>query len=148
MKSSVRIDKWLWAVRLFKTRSLATEACRLGRVHMHGQPAKPAHPLHVGDQVAIEQTDLVRRLEVKELLEARIAAKLVPEYVIDLTPAEEIARAQAARIERRMATPVYDPGLGRPTKQQRRQMDTWLLQHDTGLHLDALADDASDSAST
>ena len=94
---SVRIDKYLWAVRLYKTRSLATDACRTGHIRMNGQPLKPSHEIKVGEvyEVAIEQLHKV--IEVKELLGNRVGAKLVENYMIDRTPQEEYDRIQFIR---------------------------------------------------
>ena len=117
---SVRIDKYLWAVRLYKTRSLATDACRTGHIRMNDQPLKPSHEIKVGEvyEVAIEQLHKV--IEVKELLGNRVGAKLVENYMIDRTPQEEYDRIQFIReysFEKR------DRGAGRPTKRDRREIE-------------------------
>ena len=117
---SVRIDKYLWAVRLYKTRSLATDACRTGHIRMNGQPLKPSHEIKVGEvyEVAIEQLHKV--IEVKELLGNRVGAKLVENYMIDRTPQEEYDRIQFIReysFEKR------DRGACRPTKRDRREIE-------------------------
>ena len=104
-----RIDKWLWCVRLFKTRSMATEACRAGKVKMNGVPVKPSHDAKPGQvyDISINQN-------------SRVAAKLVPDYLVDLTPEEEYERIQMVRqygFEKR------DRGAGRPTKRERRDIE-------------------------
>ncbi len=117
---SLRIDKWLWAVRLFKTRSQATEACHAGRVKFNGIPVKPSHEVKMGEIYEISVSQLRKEVQVKELLHNRVAAKLVPDYMTDLTPAEEYERMQMIRqysFERR------DRGSGRPTKRERRDID-------------------------
>ena len=120
MSEEVRIDKWLWAVRLYKTRSLATEACRAGKVKHNGMPIKSSHTVKVGDVYELTIEQLHKVVEVKVLLCNRVGAKLVPDYLIDLTPAEEYERIQMIRqynFERR------DRGTGRPTKRERRDID-------------------------
>ncbi|MBP5547969.1 MAG: RNA-binding S4 domain-containing protein [Bacteroidales bacterium] len=118
--SDIRIDKYLWAVRLFKTRSIATEACRAGRVKMNGLPIKPSHEINVGEiyELNIDQTH--RTVQVKELLGNRVGAKLVENYLIDLTPAEEYERIQMAR---QYSFEKRDRGAGRPTKRDRREIE-------------------------
>src|ERR1700720_3999382 len=87
--ASVRIDKWLWAIRLFKTRSLATEACRHGRVSVGGQPVKPSRDVKSGDLIVAKTGELTRTVKVLALLEHRVGAQAVKEYAEDLTPASE-----------------------------------------------------------
>ena len=118
--SAVRIDKWLWAVRLFKTRSQATDACRSGKVLIGEQPVKPSREVHVGDLVEVRSGPLIRMVEVKAPLEKRVGAKLVEDYLIDHTPEEEYERVKmikASNFEYR------DRGVGRPTKKERRLID-------------------------
>lgn len=120
MDETLRIDKYLWAVRLFKTRSLATDACRAGRVKMGGEPVKASHEVKVGEvyDLVIEQTH--RQIEVKALQHNRLSAKLVAEAMIDRTPQEEYERIQMVRqygFEKR------DRGAGRPTKRDRREIE-------------------------
>lgn len=116
----LRIDKYLWAVRLFKTRSLATEACRSGRVKKDGVPIKASHEVKVGERYDMVIEQLHKQIEVKALLHNRVGAKLVEEYMTDLTPKEEYERIQMVRqygYERR------DRGAGRPTKRDRRDIE-------------------------
>ena len=122
-KDSVRIDKWLWAVRLFRSRSLAVQACQAGHIKVGGLRAKPAREVRVGD-IIIAQTGRIRRhVRVAGLLERRIGAKQLGAYMEDLTPDEERAKALRADQE-----PIvrYPRGLGRPTKKQRRQLEGLL----------------------
>ncbi|MDO9511260.1 MAG: S4 domain-containing protein [Bacteroidales bacterium] len=117
---TIRIDKWLWAVRLYKTRSLATEACRTGKIVCEGQEVKASRIPKPGDIYEIQQGTLNKRVQVKALLKNRVSAKLVVDYAIDLTPAEEYERIQLMRelnYERRPR------GTGRPTKRERRDID-------------------------
>lgn len=120
MAEDVRIDKWLWAVRLYKTRSQAAEACRASKVKLGGVPVKSSHDVKVGEVYEITIEQLHKVVEVKALLGNRVGAKLVPDFMNDLTPAEEYERIQMIRqynFERR------DRGAGRPTKRERREMD-------------------------
>jgi len=123
---SVRLDVWLWAVRLFKTRSMATEACRLGRVtRPNGETVKPSRSVRTGDEWLLEEEFLKRRVRVEQLLNRRVGAKLVPRHMSDLTAPEELEKARLRRVEQRMTTPVFVPGAGRPTKAQRRALEAW-----------------------
>lgn len=120
MADELRIDKYLWAVRLFKTRSLATEACKSGRVKMNGVPVKASHEVRVGEVYDLVIEQLHKQIEVKALLHNRVSAKLVEESMIDRTPKEEYERIQMVRqygFEKR------DRGVGRPTKRDRREIE-------------------------
>jgi ribosome-associated heat shock protein Hsp15 len=123
MTSSIRIDKWLWAMRLFKTQSKATEACQLNRVFMNDQSVKPSRLIKPGVQIQLRRSGFTRTLEVLQLSEQRLSAKLIAEYYKDLTPQNEID-AFKARIAR--ASAYRDPGTGRPTKKDRRDMDDFM----------------------
>jgi ribosome-associated heat shock protein Hsp15 len=123
MENKIRIDKWLWAVRQFKTRTLATEACEKGRIEVLEQTVKPSRNIKVGDIIHIKRTGLTRILKVLQLTSNRLNAKLVPEYCADLTPQSEID-AYKARLTR--MTIFKDPGTGRPTKRDRRVLDDFL----------------------
>jgi len=120
-----RIDKWLWAIRIYKTRTLATEACKAGKIKIDGQAVKPSRQLKLMEIITISQAPLTKTIRVKTLIHNRISAKLVPENADDLTPAEEYEKLkliQEVNGERR------DRGVGRPTKKQRRLID--LLKDD------------------
>ncbi len=112
----VRIDKWLWAVRLYKSRSLATEACNAGHVKIDGKQVKPAREIRMGEKISARCGQVNRTVEVVALLERRVGAKLVPDYLKDLTPAEEYERAKRAN----QGIVHFPKGMGRPTKKQRR----------------------------
>lgn len=120
MDEPIRIDKYLWAVRLYKTRSLATEACRCGHVRMNGQPLKPSHEIKVGEVYELSIEQLHKVVEVKQLLGNRVGAKLVENYLIDRTPQEEYERIQLIR---QYAFEKRDRGAGRPTKRERRDIE-------------------------
>ena len=117
MSSETRIDKWLWAVRLFKTRSLAAAACRDGKVLIGGQRVKPARAVHVGELIAAKVADVQRTVKVLGSPPSRISAKLVPEFLEDLTPAAEYEKDREAARTPQFA---WEKGLGRPTKKNRR----------------------------
>ena len=110
-----RVDKWLWAVRLYKTRTLATEACAAGHVRVNGSPAKAAHPVRVGDRVEARAHDRQRIFEVVQVIEKRVSAPVAAEAFVDHSPPPPPKEwyLDFAR----------DPGAGRPTKKDRRAMD-------------------------
>lgn len=115
-----RVDKWLWEVRLFKTRSLATEACKAGKVKIENTSIKPAKEIKPGEIITVSLNPLYKTVKVKAFPKNRLSAKLVPDYLEDLTPQEEYNRVKQiheTNIEYR------DPGIGRPTKKQRRLID-------------------------
>jgi ribosome-associated heat shock protein Hsp15 len=122
MLASVRIDKWLWATRLFKTRALATEACKGGKVSIDGQPLKPSRELRGGETVTVRSLTLTRTVKVLGLVDKRVGPKLVAAYLQDLTPAEEYLKAMQQQRET-AAAGVRPKGSGRPTKKERRQLD-------------------------
>jgi ribosome-associated heat shock protein Hsp15 len=111
-----RVDRWLWAVRLVKTRSGAAQACRAGHVQVNGARAKPAAPVKVGDTVRLRVGDRERVVEVVRLLETRVGAELAATCLIDRSPPPP-PRDPLARQGYRPA------GAGRPTKRQRRDLD-------------------------
>jgi ribosome-associated heat shock protein Hsp15 len=126
MADTVRLDRWLWAVRIYKTRSQAGSACRLNQVSVGGQFAKPARPISIGSILVIEKDQMTRTIRVIALTEKRIGAKLVPEHLEDLTPAEEIERSLAVREQFRLNRVYQVRGEGRPSKKQRREIEKFL----------------------
>ena len=119
----VRIDKWLWAVRLYKSRSMASGACTAGHVKIGGHPVKPSRDAQVGEVIVTTSGPLHRTVKVIALLGQRVGAKVLSQYLEDLTPPEEYERARA---ERSQAAIQFPQGWGRPTKKQRRQIDELL----------------------
>ncbi len=117
--NQIRLDKWLWAVRVYKTRSDAADACRGSAVRVNGQIAKPASKIRVGDTIIARTKALTRTLHVLALTEKRIGAPLVAEYLDDQTPESEYA---AAREKRENARLFSHKGQGRPTKKDRRDI--------------------------
>lgn len=123
MADSARIDKWLWAVRLFKTRGLAIDACRAGSVLINAQPVKPAREVRCGETVTVQQGLVTRTLRMVAAPASRVAAKHVPAYCEDLTPPEEFEKVRRQRVQQFLAR---EKGAGRPTKRDRRQIDRLL----------------------
>ncbi len=122
--NSVRIDKFLWAVRLVKTRPDATDACRLNRVEIAGQPVKPAREVRVGDILSVQSEELIKTVRILAVLDKRVAGKFVPGYIEDLTPPEEYERAKKHREEHALNLATTPPV--RPTKRDRRAIDAFL----------------------
>lgn len=120
---SVRIDKWLWAVRLYKSRSLAIQACQAGHIKVGGQRVKASRDVHPGEVISALTGRIQRTVKVLALLGQRVGAPRVKDFLEDLTPPEEYARARAEALQ---APVQYQRGFGRPTKKQRRQMEDFL----------------------
>ena len=118
--TEVRIDKYLWSIRVYKTRTEATTACNGGKVRLNGADTKPSKSVKVGDTIVVRKGPVTYTFKVLQLIDKRQGAKLVPQYAENLTPEEEMAKLHA---------PVEtfflkrDRGAGRPTKKDRRQMD-------------------------
>lgn len=113
----VRIDKWLWAVRVFKTRSKAADACKGGKVKIDGQNIKASREVKEGEEISISLTSFTKTVRVKALLQNRVGAKHVDAYIEDLTPAEEYEKQ---KIKRELNQEYRKRGEGRPTKKERR----------------------------
>ncbi len=118
-KGEERIDKWLWAMRVFKTRTLATDACKKGRVSMGGTIVKPSRSIKVGDIIDVKKPPITYTFRVLQITGNRLGAKLVPEYLENLTPKSQYDLLEMAKIsgfvDRRK-------GLGRPTKRDSREL--------------------------
>jgi ribosome-associated heat shock protein Hsp15 len=119
----IRIDKWLFAVRLFKTRGQAAEACRRGKIKLNETPAKAAKSIKVGDVVNVRQSPMTRSLEVIDLTERRIGAKLVENFAKDITPKEEWDKYHKSRSNRNLNQNKFQ---GRPSKKERRLIDQFM----------------------
>jgi ribosome-associated heat shock protein Hsp15 len=117
------MDKWLWSVRLYKTRSLASQACAAGKVQIGGQNVKPARSVKIGDVVTAVTGEITRTVRVLGLLEKRVGAKVVGQYLEDLTPAAEYARPREKNFQPIMFRPK---GSGRPTKKERRSIQRFF----------------------
>ncbi|MDD4848857.1 MAG: RNA-binding S4 domain-containing protein [Bacteroidales bacterium] len=120
MTDKVRIDKFLWAIRLYKTRSLATDACNAGKVHIGEITVKPSRDVAMGNIIEIHKDGLCKTIRVKELLSNRVGAALVQNYIEDLTPPEEYARIEMLH---KVNSEYREHGSGRPTKKDRREIE-------------------------
>ena len=118
--TGTRIDKWLWAVRVYKTRSIATMACRNGKVKVGDQNVKPSHEVKVDEVITINLHTLTKTVKVKSLLQRRVSATLVPEFLEDLTPQEEYDKLKSRH---EMNSEFRPRGTGRPTKKERRMIE-------------------------
>lgn len=117
---STRIDKWLWAVRICKTRSQAADLCARGRVRIDGSPAKPSRRVTAGQMVKLRRDGVEYRFKVLQCIEKRVGAPAAAGCKEDVTPKEELERLSGAR---RGGVPRREPGAGRPTKRDRRKID-------------------------
>lgn len=116
----LRIDKWLWAVRIFKTRTMATDACHSGKVKINGHRVKAARQIEPGTEITVQKKVILHRYKVLGLIEKRVSAKLAVNFVDDLTPPEERLKLETS------FAPLpgqRERGMGRPTKKERRQME-------------------------
>jgi ribosome-associated heat shock protein Hsp15 len=123
MKNEARIDKWLWAMRLFKTRTIAAEACKKGRVMVQQVAAKPSRNIKVGDVIQVKRPPVTYSFKVLALTENRLGAKLVPEYMENVTTADQLELLELSKVSGYMGR---DRGTGRPTKKDRRDLDAFL----------------------
>ena len=123
MAEDVRVDKWLWAVRIFKTRSQATEACRKGHVSIGDLPVKASRTLNPGEIIKVRKPPLVRSFKVLELAQKRMSAKLAVNFVEDVTPPEEL---EILEMQKNMRWITREKGTGRPTKKERRDLDDFF----------------------
>ncbi|MCB0508897.1 MAG: RNA-binding S4 domain-containing protein [Bacteroidetes bacterium] len=115
----IRIDKWLWAVRFFKTRTMATDTCTSGKVKIDGNAVKPSYIIKVGQSIQLNHQGIKKTILVKQLIEKRVSAPLAAECYEDNTPEEEkaISKMPASFYE------IREKGIGRPTKKDRREID-------------------------
>lgn len=122
-KNEVRIDKWLWAVRLFKTRTLAIESCKKGRIMIQGTNIKPSRMIKVGDVIQIKKSPITYSFKVLDLSEKRMGAKLVPQFMEDVTSPAEYEILELSKVSGFIDR---DRGAGRPTKKDRRDLDDFI----------------------
>lgn len=140
MAEGTRIDKYLWAIRVFKTRTDATDACKGGKVRLNGNDVKPSRTVACGDVINVRKGAVLYSYKVVATIEKRVGAKLVPEYAENITPQDELDK---------LRHPVEtfflkrDPGTGRPTKKDRRQMESLWNSLDFDVP-DDVADDFAD----
>jgi ribosome-associated heat shock protein Hsp15 len=116
----IRIDKWLWAMRIFKTRTIAADECKKGRVMIEGIEVKPSRPVHLNEIILVRKPPMVYTYRVKALSERRLSAKEVPSFLENLTSEDELAKLDIIKLSGMMNR---DRGMGRPTKRERRDLD-------------------------
>ena len=141
MPAEERIDKWLWATRVFKTRTIATEACKKGRVMVGDTPVKPSRTIHVGDIIKVRKPPVTYSFEVLALTQNRLGARLVPDYLRNVTPQSELDLLEIVKIngfiDRRK-------GLGRPTKRDGRRLSEFTDSISDGFDFEFDFDDDDD----
>lgn len=125
MNRKVRIDKWLWAVRIYKTRNKATEACKKGRISIDDLSVKPSREIHVGEIVKVKMAPIIRSYKVLATAEKRMSAANASGFVEDVTPPKELELLEA---QKQMKWIGREQGTGRPTKKERRDMDDFFNQ--------------------
>lgn len=120
---SCRLDKYVWSVRLAKTRSQATEAISKGKIRLNGENTKPAKDVRLGDEINVHKHTAVFTYRIIQLLDRRVGPKLVADYLVDLTPESEIEKLKTYQLSQS----VYrQHGTGKPTKKDRRDLDGFL----------------------
>lgn len=141
MSETARIDKWLWAARIFKTRSIAVDAIKNGRVSMNGVNVKPSRPIKVGETVDVKKPPITYSFKVLKTIEQRVGAKLIPEIYENVTDPKQYELLEMSRIS---GFVDRARGTGRPTKKDRRAMDAFVmpsLEGFTGFDFDSWDDD-------
>ncbi len=121
--TEARIDKWLWASRIFKTRSIASDACKNGRVTINGTNVKPSRPLKAGEVVSVKKPPITYSFRVLKCIEQRVGAKLVPEIYENVTDPKQYELLEMSRIS---GFVDRARGTGRPTKKERRAIDNFV----------------------
>lgn len=122
MAESARIDKWLWAARIFKTRSIAADACKNSRVTINGQNVKPSHTVKVGETVNVKKPPVVYSFRILKCIEQRVGAKFIPEIYENVTDPKQYEILEMSRIS---GFVDRARGTGRPTKKERRSLDAF-----------------------
>ncbi|MCD8164808.1 MAG: RNA-binding S4 domain-containing protein [Bacteroides sp.] len=120
MAGEARIDKWMWAVRIFKSRSIAVEACKKGRVMINDKQVKPSRMIKTGDVIQVKKSPIVYSFKVLQPIERRVGAKLVPEYMENVTTPDQYEILEMSKISGFMNRAR---GTGRPTKRDRRDLE-------------------------
>lgn len=129
--NEARLDKWLWAARIYKTRTLAADACKNGRVTINGAQAKPSRVVKVGDEVGVKKSPITYTFRVKQAIEKRVGAKLLPDVLENITSAQQYELLEMSRISGFLGRAR---GTGRPTKKERRALDEFA--EETPLFID------------
>ena len=141
MSDIARVDKWLWAARIFKTRSIAAQACKNGRVTKGGVNIKPSHSVKVGDVIDVKKPPITYSFRILKTIEQRVGAKLLPEIYENVTAAAQYELLEMSRISGFIDR---QKGTGRPTKKDRRAMDAFVEPAMFGFDLDFDLDDEDD----
>ncbi len=132
MNTEARIDKWLWAARIFKTRTLAADACKNGRITIKGERIKASRTVKAGDIIEVRKPPITYTFRVRQPIESRVGAKLVPEILENITVPEQYELLEMGRISGFIDRAK---GTGRPTKKERRQLDEfttpWFIDTDS-----------------
>lgn len=123
MAAEARIDKWLWAARIFKTRSIAADACKNGRVTKNGANIKPSHIVKVGETISVRKSPITYSFKILDAIEQRVGAKLIPGVYENVTPKEQYELLEMSRIS---GFVDRARGTGRPTKKERRSLDAFI----------------------
>ena len=131
--NEARIDKWLWAARIFKTRSMAADACKNGRVTMGGVNVKPSRIIKVGDTVSVRKPPITYSFKVLKAIEMRVGAKLLSEVYENVTTPDQYELLEMTRISGFIDRAR---GTGRPTKKERRSLDAFLIEDDEFFDMD------------
>ena len=129
--NEARLDKWLWAARIYKTRTLAADACKNGRVTINGAQVKPSRVVKVGDEVGVKKSPITYTFRVKQAIEKRVGAKLLPDVLENITSAQQYELLEMSRISGFVGRAR---GTGRPTKKERRALDEFA--EETPLFID------------
>lgn len=136
--AEVRVDKYLWAMRIYKTRSIAADACKNGRISINGVQLKPSRTFKIGDLFNVRKGPITYTYKVLQLSENRLGAKLVPEYMQDCTSPQQLELLELARMA---GNGGRDRGTGRPTKKDRRDIEVFMSDN----YLDDLWDDEDEA---
>ena len=123
MNDTARIDKWLWAARIYKTRSIAADACKNGRITINGVNVKPSHTIKVGEVVSVKKSPITYSFKVLKAIEQRVGAKLIPEIYENVTDPKQYELLEMSRIS---GFVDRARGTGRPTKKERRALDAFV----------------------
>ncbi len=119
----MRIDKFLWCVRLFKTRSLATEACSSGKISIDDHPVKASREIKPGIEFSLRKGGITYVYEIRDIPKSRVGAPLVKNYLTDKTPADELQKLELIQLAKAYSRPK---GIGRPTKKERRDIESFF----------------------
>ncbi|MCQ2349145.1 MAG: RNA-binding S4 domain-containing protein [Paludibacteraceae bacterium] len=136
----VRIDKWLWAMRLYKTRSIAAEACKRGRITMNGVTQKPSRIVKEGDVIDVKRPPITFSYKILQLTQNRLSAKQVPDYMLQVTRADQLELLEILKADK---TAQRARGTGRPTKKERRDLDGFI-DHNEPFFIDSEYDEDLD----